>query len=274
VSRIPPLLPGGLLVLTAVVSHAAAPPPVVAPERTPAPACGWFDPVQGDAIDHATRLMPDALRRLLTRHRRSVLEGARQARESAASDPGSHLQPPLAADGAARRLAEALASAIDQLNRHAPLRQVAASLGAAAHDVADLTNPFQCLAAHDPARADAARFAEYLGATAPRARVVFEGYTDPDLDAGDPAAFGRRLADRSRTYLDDLIGAYRRFDAEGDAALFDDRSVPFGVASLSYSRTVTDTARAWLYAWRGAHGDLAGLPYPLDSPPPAARSGP
>ena len=42
---------------------------------------------------------------------------------------------------------------------------------------------------------------------------------------------------------------------------FDDRSVPFAIGSLSYSRTVTYIVRAWLAAWDGAHGDLGRTPY-------------
>jgi hypothetical protein len=33
------------------------------------------------------------------------------------------------------------------------------------------------------------------------------------------------------------------------------------VASLQYSRTVTDVARVWLAAWAQAHGDLTRTPY-------------
>ena len=66
--------------------------------------------------------------------------------------------------------------------------------------------------------------------------------------------------------LDDVVGSFRLFDETGDPSYLDERSVPFGVASLAFSRTVTDTARVWLQSWRQAHGDLTGLPYPLDDP--------
>jgi hypothetical protein len=45
------------------------------------------------------------------------------------------------------------------------------------------------------------------------------------------------------------------------AQRFDVRSLPFGIGSLSYSRSVSDTARLWLHLWKQAHGDLTGTPY-------------
>ena len=56
----------------------------------------------------------------------------------------------------------------------------------------------------------------------------------------------------------------RAYAAAGDppaAAAFDDRSIPFAVGSLSYSRAVNDIVRAWLTAWRMAGGDTGRTPY-------------
>jgi hypothetical protein len=67
--------------------------------------------------------------------------------------------------------------------------------------------------------------------------------------------------ERARTEDANLARAYAEAPSWTDAASFDDRSVPFAVASLSYSRTVTDIVQAWFAAWRDCHGDLAGTPY-------------
>ena len=226
------------------------------------PDCGWTAAAEEQALLQATAMMPDGLRRILQRNRRSLRDGMRDARAAAARTPLDHRQGPAALEGTAARLAASTGRITDLLDRRAPMRQVARELGAAAHWVADLSNPFRGVPAGAAEDVYGPRFAIYIEEKLPRLRVVFEGYSDPLLEAGDVEAFGRHLADQSRSYLDDLLGAYRRFD-NGERAAFDERSVPFGVAALTYSRTVTDTARIWLAAWRAAHGDLAGLPYPL-----------
>jgi len=55
------------------------------------------------------------------------------------------------------------------------------------------------------------------------------------------------------------------------------RSLPYGIGSLSWSHTVTDTARVWLFIWKQAHGDLYGTPWlttkTAKKPPPRASAG-
>lgn len=224
-------------------------------------ACGWPDPVQNAVTDQAGRLMPPALQRQLVRHRRALADGARRARRRSTQ----HLQAPLSPDGTAAALAESLARISALLDAHQSMREVVREMGVASHLIADLSNPFRNAPADPDTALYAERFATYLGDRRDKFRVVFEGYTHPLLADGRVTAFGMELADRSRSYLDDVIGAFRRFDSGEDPGGLDDRSIPFGVASLSYSRSVTDTARAWLHAWQQAHGDLSGLPYPLEA---------
>ena len=223
--------------------------------------CGWPEPVQAEILERARRLMPPSLQRLMKRHRRALVDGARRARQA------GHFQGPIQEDGTAAHLAESVARIAALVDHHEPMREVIREMGLTAHLVADLSNPFRGAPRDAQARLYAGRFADYLAARRDRLRVVFKGYTHPLLDEGSVTAFGMNLADRSRSYLDDLIGAFRRYDADENTAALDERSVPFGVASLTFSRSVTDTARAWLYAWRQAHGDLSGLPFPLEDAP-------
>jgi hypothetical protein len=50
-----------------------------------------------------------------------------------------------------------------------------------------------------------------------------------------------------------MRGEYAR---GGNAAVFDDRSTAFGVASVSYSRAVTDLVNIYYYIWKEAGGDV------------------
>ncbi|MFQ5719018.1 MAG: hypothetical protein ACE5IK_05680 [Acidobacteriota bacterium] len=239
----------------------AAAPPVVSIAEVP---CGWPARLQADMLEHARRLMPAALARQVERHRRALLDGARRA----ARHHAAHVQRPLQQDGTALALADSVARITALLDARRPMAEVVREMGRAGHLVADLSNPFRG-APDEPAAAQIApRFADYLRDERSRFRVVFEGYGDPLLAAGEVSAYGMHLADQSRSYLDDLLGGFRRYDTGEDPGALDDRSVPFGVASLTYSRSITDTARVWLHAWRQAHGDLTGLPFHLEDDSP------
>jgi hypothetical protein len=212
--------------------------------------------------------MPPALARILKRYEHAVRQGAEAQRRLRPALP--HAQGLEAGNGTAERLAASLARITALMDDHAPLKRIAFEFGAASHLVTDLSNPFRTAPRDQDAAVFEARFLQYLSDHLPHLRVVFTSYQDPLLEEGLTTDFGRQLAARSRSYLDDLVGAFRRFDAGGDPALMDERSVPFGVASLSYSRSVMDTARVWLHAWRQAHGDLTDLPFPLTHPDTAS----
>jgi len=237
----------------------------------PAPAattaCGWPRPVQRRVLEQATRLMPPSLAHILRRHERALRQGAEaERRRQPALLHAQGLEP---GDGAAERLAASLARITALFDAHAPLNRIAWEMGAASHLVTDLSNPFRTAPRDDDAALFEDRFLDYLASHLPHLRVVFTTYHDPLLEGGQVTEYGRQLAARSRSYLDDVVGAFRRFDASGDPAYLDERSVPFGVASLAYSRSAMDTARVWLQAWRQAHGDLTDLPFSLTDPDPA-----
>jgi hypothetical protein len=210
--------------------------------------------------------MPPSLQRLLRRHERALRQGALDEQRKAPA--ALHAEDVVPADGPAERLAASLSRITALLDGHAPLHQVAWEMGAAAHLVSDLSNPFRTAPRDLEAATFEPRFKEYVKKQLPDLRIVFTSYEHPLLEQGDTTAFGRHLAATSRSYLDDLVGSFRRFDETGDSSYLDQRSIPFGVASLSFSRTVTDTARVWLRAWRQSHGDISGLPYPLHAAEP------
>lgn len=262
----------GLVLLAALALPAVAassaepvtePSPVAPAEPVTADSCGWPRKVERQVLTQATRLMPPSLQRLLRRHERALRQGAQDEKRRAPA--ALHAEDVEPGDGPAERLAASLARISALLDGHAPMHQVAWEMGAASHLVSDLSNPFRTVPRDQQAAAYEARFLSYVEEQLPDLRIVFTSYEHPLLEQGETIAFGRQLAATSRSYLEDLVGSFRRFDDTGDPAYVDQRSIPFGVASLSFSRTVTDTARVWLRAWRQAHGDITGLPYPLSA---------
>src|SRR5438876_160744 len=81
---------------------------------------------------------------------------------------------------------------------------------------------------------------------------------------GIEGAAGLASAIRSR-YRDDQQRLTLAYHPPGGRPVrpsdFDDRSVPFAIASLAYSHAVADVASVWIHVWRRANGDLSGTPY-------------
>jgi hypothetical protein len=130
-----------------------------------------------------------------------------------------------------------------------PMADVIQRLGVLAHLVADANNPFHV--ANDAPRHSETRndFETYFERRLVKFPTVFYGL--------DPAFRLNRYLDRtfarSAKFYPLMRGEYAR---GGHAAVFDDRSTAFGVASISYSRAVTDLVNIYYYIWKEAGGDV------------------
>lgn len=196
----------------------------------------------------AIRLAPPVLARQIRRNRSHLIDGAR-------SEP-----PPSSPEDAARRLAADTNDAVDQINSHKPFRRIVETLGKLASTIATLNDPLWGGVGRAE-RADAGSFAIFFSDRIDRFPLVFDGWGAP-LEGGDMAAFAATIRDRYRIDSERLRVAYH--PPGGGRVLpedFDDRSVPFAIASLAYSHAVTDVAEVWIHVWRRANGDLVGTPH-------------
>src|SRR5262245_19989990 len=196
----------------------------------------------------AIRLAPPALGRQLTRHRADLEKGAREP-------------VPTEISAAAKRLNDDSQALVDMLNNHKSFRKISQVMGRIAGTMGVLNDPLWAAQGAGPS-ADSTKFAAYFREKMGRFPLVFNGYDAFDLSAGDFTGFaqginGRYSMDRQRLHL-----AYHPADGGPVRPIdFDDRSVPFAIASLCYSHAVTDTAHIWIRVWKRANGDLAGTPY-------------
>jgi hypothetical protein len=227
-----------------------------------APAAAWAPETRLRVADEAVRFMPSSLRLALERHREDLRRGVL---EPAMDEDGPAHRPRLAGgtlDGSVGAAAKALQEAVRQ---PLPFREVVRRFGVLAHFVTDAGYP--PLAAHPADGRRAAHFATFARSRMERFPLVFLGHDDADLEHGDFEAFARRACTESAREDVDLGRAYAAAGWPPAPSAFDDRSVPFAVASLSYSRTVNYVVRAWLEAWRLAGGDLGYTPYLKFDPP-------
>jgi hypothetical protein len=136
---------------------------------------------------------------------------------------------------------------------------VSRRFGVLAHYVADAGFPPGAAGAGGAPRY--AHFAGFCETRRARFPFVFYGHDNASLSRDDFKSFTLAIVERARAEDITLARAYAQAGQGNDAAVFDDRSIPFAIASLSYSHSVTDIVQAWLAAWRECHGDFAGTPY-------------
>jgi len=221
-----------------------------------APASAWTAATRVVMIDDAIKLMPTTLREVLERRRNDVRRGMLEP--MTLEDAPSHRPPwdsgtlPSSVDAAARDL---VSGAETRVSFH----DVARRFGVLAHFVADAGFPPAAAGASGASRY--AHFASLCQTRRERFPLVFYGHDNDALAKNDFKAFTTGVLDRARAEDANLARAYAEAPSWNDPAAFDDRSVPFAIASLSYSRSVTDIVQAWLAAWRLCHGDLGGTPY-------------
>ena len=219
------------------------------------PALPWAPETRVGMADEAVRLMPASLRIALEGHRPELLRG---------------LLTPLTADGPDRRApwaggtldqaldeeAQALVALLEQPTEFAVLAE---EFGALAHFVFEAGFP------PGVSREDGAtrytHFAQFCESRRPRFPLVFYGHDNDALSKGDYRAFALGILQRAADDDRQLGRAYVAAGDPPDPAAFDDRSVPFAVGSLAYSRSVGDLVNIWLALWDAAGGDTYRTPY-------------
>jgi hypothetical protein len=221
-----------------------------------APSWAWTGPTRVRMIDDAVKMMPPALRPVLERRREAILRG--MLLPMTEEDSSAH-RPPFdggtvdAAVDAARR------DLVESVDKHLPFSEIARRFGVLAHFVADAGFPPGAAGSAGDRRY--AHFASFCESRRPRFPLVFYGHDNAALARSDFRAFAFGILERARAEDADLARAYAAAPSWNDPASFDDRSVPFAVASLSYSHSVTDIVQSWIAAWKLCHGDLGGTPY-------------
>jgi hypothetical protein len=222
----------------------------------PAEALAWTAATRVVMIDDAVKLMPSTLRSVLEKRKNDILRGMLEPMMQEDAPPhrpawdGGAL--PASVSAAAHDLVSGTAS-------HASFRDIARRFGVLAHFVADAGFPPQAAGAGGAARY--AHFAALCENRRARFPLVFYGHDNDALLKDDFIAFTSGVLERARKEDGNLARAYAEAPSWDDPPSFDDRSVPFAIASLSYSHTVTDIVQAWLAAWRDCQGDLGGTPY-------------
>jgi len=223
----------------------------------PGPAVrAWDARTRVRMLDEAVRFMPGSLRLALERQRESLLRGALAPMTG---ENGPEHRPPWAGGSLEAEIDRAAGQLGAELRERTPFAEVATSFGRVAHYVLDAGFPPGMTDADGASRYE--HFAAFCESRREKFPLVFYGHDQAELEAGDLRGFALAVMQRARDEDRQLARAYAAAGDPPRASAFDDRSIPFAVASLSYSRNVNDVVRIWLELWDRAGGDVEFTPY-------------
>lgn len=215
----------------------------------PAAAFAWPTEAEIRIAKKAATLAPPDLRLLLEKYEGDYLRGVRDAAE----DQGERRHREGLAGGRGPIRAELngrVNASLRAVRARKPIRELVYELGLTAHIVADANNPLR-VGTHYESGIEA-DYEAYFARRMTRFPTVFYGIRD--LGTVD-AVIGHALA-RSRRFNALLDEEYHRGGRLRSSAEFDDRSTAFGIASISYSRAVSDLVNVFYIVWREAGGDV------------------
>lgn len=235
------------------------------------PALAWTDATRVRMIRDALKVTPPALATILKKYQKDLEAGMLDP--SKHEDEEVHYQHPdgqkgLAASGVlhqARELGRLL-----QNGRS--LRRFAYGMGSLAHILSDVEFPLNASDADPREPIYRKSYSVYVEKNLGKIPFVLDMKGPADLEGtGDLRGFVLAAAKRAGAGYAMIGPAFNDAGAPRTPAALDDKSVPFGVASVAYSHAASDIARVWRYLWGSMHGDVQGTPYVQDPPKPAVK---
>lgn len=210
----------------------------------PLQAAAWTRASDERIAKKGAALAPPDLRMLLERFQADYRRGLERAEAEGEGD--SHQQPRLRV-----RIERETRAIIDLLRGNEPMPVVIERIGGLAHLVADANNPFHVKSDNARLAAKKADYEAYFERRMSKFPTVFYGL-DRQFRL---ASYLDRTFARTSKFYPLLAEEYFRHGERRTSAEFDDRSTAFGVASICYSRAVSDLVNVYYFIWKEAGGD-------------------
>lgn len=217
----------------------------------PLTAAAWTRASDERIAKKGAALAPPDLRMLIDRFEGDYRRGL----EAAQSDEGSesHHYFVLSRRGRLReRIEKETRGTIAMIRKGDPMSDVVERLGMLAHLVADANNPFHVANGEPRLTASGNDYAQYFERRLAKFPTVFYGL-DPRFTL---SSYLDKTFARSAGFYPLLRDEYLRGGRIRTSAEFDDRSTAFGIASVSYSRSVSDLVNLYYFIWKEAGGDV------------------
>ena len=197
--------------------------------------------------EKALQWMPESLRRVLSRNMDSLRNGIDEVHGAKFLMASDRL--PLE-----ENLLQRMTSTVQRLQSRPKFSEAAKDFGAIAQMILLLNLPENEAGSGDKLLS----FTDVIGRNTQAFRVVVYDASEigESLDEVRPLLDTAR---QRRKRLSEPFGVEATRLARSTIAL-DPRAALYGIAALVYSHAINDTARAWLWIWRSANGDMSGRP--------------
>jgi hypothetical protein len=209
--------------------------------------CAWSPQAEAMIFRDALKLSAPDIRTMARKYQADFREGLRDPSVNGA-DPESLVR-------AICREARRAVSSIRRLRGFGPAFR---SLGLVARQIARLDHPVLANPALPRRWTILPDYNGYIARNIPRFRIVLRNEQESLTSFKDLERFLRSARRRTGRLAELLREAYFVEGVLQSSDSFDPRSVPFGVASISYSSAVNDIANVWLFIWRESGGSVRG----------------
>ncbi|MCI0415264.1 hypothetical protein L0222_21030 [bacterium] len=218
----------------------------------------WTSRTYQVVVVQSTKLMPASFQRIMRQHKEEILRGSLKPDEQ---EEDFHRYDLGSRSGFLIDRIQGLTKSIPQkIATHVPFREIAEDLGRLSHYACDLNDPLILLDSDSREPAYRVDFAIYLEKNIEKFPWIFDGHEHYLLAEGNVKEYVHQLALHVSTKYPRLGEAYFPRGTLVSSDTFDPRSLPFGIASLSYSHCITNTVQLWFHAWKEAHGDITYTP--------------
>lgn len=217
----------------------------------PLTAFAWTPASDQRIAKKAAALAPPDVRLLIERFEADYKRGLERAQLEEGT--AAHRYFVLSRTGQLRqRIERETRAAIDGVRKNEPMSLFVERLGTLVHLMADANNPFHVSNSDPRLGASQNDYEQYFERRLPKFPTVFYGL---DRRFTLTSYLDKTFA-RSAKFYPLVAEEYFRGGTRRTSASFDDRSTAFGIASISYSRAVTDVVNLYYYIWKEAGGDV------------------
>ncbi|MBI2215221.1 MAG: hypothetical protein HYU52_16350 [Acidobacteria bacterium] len=217
----------------------------------PSIALAWTPEAEERIAQRSARLAPPDLKFLIEKFPDSYKTG--YLRASTPTECAKHRYLVERGRGELKALIERdVREAITLMRKEQQVQPFIERLGRISHLVADANNPFHTADSNPQLAQSQSDFEAYLGRKLASFPTVFYGLRINR----DVPRYIDGIVRRSAAHYPLLDEEYFRGGRRRSSWEFDDRSTAFGVASICYSRAVTDNINLFYYIWREAGGDV------------------